>query len=1148
MAVIRQFKRILVANRSEIAIRVFRACTELGIRTLGIFSKEDRTALHRYKADETYPLDERLDPIKAYLDIPGIIAIAKRQGADAIHPGYGFLSENAAFARACAEAGIVFIGPTPELLDMMGDKTAARRKAQEIGLPVVPGTDEPLADPQAALALARGIGYPVILKASYGGGGRGMRVCTTDAELTEFLQQATREATAAFGRGEIFLEKFIPSPKHIEVQILADTHGHTVHLYERDCSVQRRHQKVVEIAPSPHLDAELRTRLCDQAVRLCSSVGYVNAGTVEFLVDKDGRHYFIEMNPRVQVEHTVSEMVTGIDIVKSQIRIAEGHPLASLQIGITDQAKVTQRGYAIQCRITTEDPANNFIPDYGRISAYRSAAGFGIRLDAGTAFSGALITPFYDSLLVKVCASGLTFDEACNKMDRALAEWRVRGVRTNLPFLRNVVNHPKFRAGDATTTFIADTPELLVFQERFDRASKILQFIGDVSVNGNPEVKGARPEKLRKPVLPAHDPDAPPPPGTRDLWKKLGTEKFCAWVRDQERLLITDTTFRDAHQSLFATRLRTLEMSRVAPAVAQHLSGLFSLEMWGGATFDVAMRFLHEDPWERLATLRKQIPNVLFQMLLRGANAVGYTNYPDNVVRRFVEEATRTGMDIFRIFDSLNWLPGILPAVEMVRAAGGIAEASICYTGNIDDPKRSKYDLKYYVDLAKQLEKGGAHMLGLKDMSGLLRPFAARRLIKALRDEVSLPIHLHTHDTAGIQAGSYLFAAEAGVNVVDCAFGAMSSLTSQPNMESIVAALEHQPRDTGLDFHKLLDFTYYWEEVRNYYAAFESGLKSPSADVYVHEIPGGQYSNLRPQAESVGVGDRIPELKRMYAVVNEMLGDIVKVTPSSKMVGDLALFMLTNNLTPQDLIARGRELTFPESVIGYFAGEIGQPPGGFPQPLADVILKGRKVFTGRPGDSMPAVDFDKTRRELEAKIARSPSDQDVLSYLMYPKVFTDFAAYSKRYGDVGPVPTDVMFYGMRKGEETEVEIERGKTLFIRLQAVSEPNAHGMRTLFFELNGHPREVEVLDKRLAKASAARPKADKDDLHHLGSPMPGTVVEVKAKAGDEVKEGDKLVVLEAMKMEMTLASPLAGVIKEITVNPKDRVDAGDLLVVFK
>jgi pyruvate carboxylase len=1145
---VRKFERVLVANRSEIAIRVFRACSELGIRTLGIFSKEDRSALHRYKGDETYPLDERMDPVKAYLDIPGIVAIAKRHGADAIHPGYGFLSESADFARACEAAGIAFIGPPPRVLELMGDKTAARKQAQKVGLPVVPGTDEPLSSPDEAARLAKEIGYPVILKASFGGGGRGMRVCRAEGELREFLAQAEREATAAFGRGEVFLEKYVESPKHIEVQILADAHGNTVHLFERDCSVQRRHQKVVEIAPSPKLDGRLRDRLCEEAVRLAASVGYVNAGTVEFLVDRDGRHYFIEMNPRIQVEHTVTEMVTGIDIVKSQIHVAEGHALASSDINIKSQADISLRGFAIQCRLTTEDPANNFIPDYGRIAHYRSAAGFGIRLDAGTAFSGAVITPYYDSLLVKVCAWGLKYDEACRKMERALAEWRVRGVRTNLPFLRNVLSHPKFREGDATTTFIADTPELLTFAERFDRASKLLEFIGDVSVNGNPEVKSSRPAGLRKPPLPPHDPDGPIPKGTRDLWKELGSEKFSAWIRDQKRLLITDTTYRDAHQSLLATRLRTHDMTRVGPAVARNLSGLFSLENWGGATFDVAMRFLHEDPWDRLAQLRKQIPNVLFQMLLRGANAVGYTNYPDNVVRAFVDQAVKGGMDVFRVFDSLNWLPGILPALGMVREAGGIAEGAICYTGHIDDPKRDRYDLAYYVKMAKELERAGANILGIKDMAGLLRPFAARKLVKALKNEVGLPIHLHTHDTAGVQAATLLFAAEAGVDIVDAAFGAMSSLTSQPILESLVAALERQERDTGFDFEKLLDFTYYWEEIRSAYAPFESGLKAPSADVYIHEIPGGQYSNLKPQAESVGVGHRIPELKRMYRVVNELLGDIVKVTPSSKMVGDLALFMLTNNLSPADLVERARELSFPESVVGYFAGDIGQPPGGFPKQLQEAVLKGRKPLTGRPGDSLPPVDLEKIRREVEGKIGRPASETDVISYLMYPKVLVDYATFTKKYGDVSPVPTDVMFYGLRKGEETEVEIERGKTLFIRLLAISEPNEHGVRTLFFELNGHPREVQILDRKLGKAAAARAKADKDNLHHLGSPMPGTVVEVKVKAGDEVREGDKLIVLEAMKMEMTLASPIAAVIKEITVKPRDRVDAGDLLVVFQ
>ena len=1145
----KKFQRILVANRGEIAIRVFRACSELGIRTLGIYSKEDRAALHRYKGDETYPLNPKLGPVEAYLDIPGIIAIAKRQGADAIHPGYGFLSENADFARACAEAGIVFIGPPPAALELLGDKTAARRQAIAQGIPVVPGS-EALSDVKAALEFAHKVGFPVIIKASFGGGGRGMRVCRNDEELSTMFAQAEREARLAFGRGEVFLEKYIEHPKHIEVQVLADAAGHTVHLYERDCSVQRRHQKVVEVAPAPRLDPAGRGKLCSEAVRLAQAAGYVNAGTVEFLVDETGKHYFIEMNPRVQVEHTVTEMVTGIDIVKSQIRIAEGHPLASPEIGISCQADVWVRGFAVQCRITTEDPANNFIPDYGRISHYRSAAGFGIRLDAGTAFSGAIITPFYDSLLVKVCAHALTMEDACRKMDRALAEWRVRGVRTNIQFLRNVVRHEKFVTGQATTRFIEESPELLHAEESHDRATRILQFIGDVSINGNPEVKGDRPAGLdaHKAPLPKLAVDTKIPPGTRDRWKQLGTADFCKWVTAQKQLLITDTTLRDAHQSLLATRLRTYDMAKVAPAMARNLAGLFSIEMWGGATFDVAMRFLHEDPWERLALLRKEIPNILFQMLLRGANAVGYSNYPDNVVRRFIEEAHRTGIDLFRVFDSLNWLPGILPALTMVRESGAIAEAAVCYTGNIDDPKRDRYPLTYYVTIAKELEKAGAHMLCIKDMAGLMRPFAARKLIKTLREEVGLPLHLHTHDTAGIQGATLLLAAEAGVQVVDCALGAMSGLTSQVNLESIVAALEHHERATGLDFGKLLEFTYYWEEVRRHYAAFESGLSASAADVYIHEIPGGQYSNLRPQAESVGVGDRIPELKRMYATVNAMLGDIVKVTPSSKMVGDLALFMMTNNLTPEEVIARGKELAFPESVVGYFAGDIGQPPGGFPERLQEVVLKGRAPITGRYGDSTPPVDLEKTRAELEQKIRRTPSDTDVLSYLMYPKVFTDFAAFSRKYTDVSLVPTDVLFYGLKVGEETEIEIEKGKTLFIKLVAVSEPNEQGERTLFFDLNGHPREVLVQDRHVSHKSAAKPKADRDNWHHVGSPMPGTVIEVKVTPGQEVREGEKLIVIEAMKMEMALPSPLTGVIKEVYAKSGERVDSGDLLLVFK
>ncbi len=1144
----RSFERILVANRSEIAIRVFRACTELGIRTIGVCSKEDRFALHRYKADETYTLDESLGPIKAYLDIPGIISIARRNQADAIHPGYGFLAENADFARACAEAGIVFIGPTPEALELTADKTAARKLAQTLHIPVVPGTDEPVTDPDAALAVARDIGYPVIIKASFGGGGRGMRVCRSEGELADLLEQASREAASAFGRGEVFLERYLDRPKHVEVQVLGDAHGSLVHLYERDCSVQRRHQKLVEVAPAAALEAGLRSRLCESAVALAKTVGYRNAGTVEFLVDGEGEFFFIEMNPRIQVEHTVTEAVTGIDIVKSQIHIAEGHELADPEIGISGQDDVTVRGHAIQCRITTEDPANGFAPDYGRLSHYRSASGFGIRLDAGTAFSGAIITPFYDSLLVKVTAWALSYPEACRKMDRALAEWRVRGVHTNTAFLRNVLRHPTFVAGQATTSFIEDTPELLVFPERFDRATKVLQFIGEISVNGNPHVKGDRPAKLREPVVPPHELGEAIPPGTRDRLKELGPDAFGQWIREQKPLMLTDTTFRDAHQSLLATRMRSQDMIRVAPAVARKLSGLFSLEMWGGATFDVSMRFLHEDPWERLVELRERIPNILFQMLLRGANAVGYTNYPDNVVKEFVREASQAGIDVFRIFDSLNWLPGILPAVEMVREAGTIAEGAICYTGNIDDPKRQKYDLKYYMDMAKELERAGCQILAIKDMSGLLRPFAARKLVTALRDEVGLPIHLHTHDTPGVQAASLLLACEAGVDVVDAAFGAMSTLTSQPNLESIVAAMEHQERETALDFDTLLAFSDYWEEVRNYYGPFESGLKASAGDVYVHEIPGGQYSNLRPQAEAVGVGDRLPELKRMYATVNQMLGDIVKVTPSSKVVGDLALFMLTNDLTPETVMERGKDLSFPESVIGYFAGDIGQPHGGFPEELRKIVLKGRKTFDGRPGDTLPPVDFDAVRAELQSRIDREPSHQDVLSYLMYPKVFVDYAAHLKEYSDVSHVPTGAFFYGLLEGEEIQVEIEQGKTLFIKLVAVSEADEEGRRTLFFELNGHPREVTVKDQSLAVEEVRRIKADPDNLHHLGSPMAGMVATVHAKAGEEVAEGDKLIVLEAMKMEMILSSPLHGVVKEVYAKSGDRVDGGDLLVVFQ
>jgi pyruvate carboxylase len=1143
------FSRILVANRSEIAIRVFRACAELDIRTIGIYSKEDRGALHRYKADESYPLPESRDPLKAYLDIPTIIRIAKQHGAEAIHPGYGFLSENPDFSRACQEAGIVFIGPTPELLEAMGDKTAARRQAQTLGIPVVPGTDQPLPDAESAVQWAAGVGYPVILKASFGGGGRGMRVANDDRELREYFTTATREAEAAFGRGDVFLEKYLARPKHIEVQVLADTHGNTVHLFERDCSVQRRHQKVIEIAPSPSITEELRAALCDSAVRLAQSVGYINAGTVEFLVDEGGGFYFIEMNPRIQVEHTVTEMVTGIDIVKCQIHVAEGKPLSDPRINISGQEAVTRRGYAIQCRITTEDPGNNFIPDYGRITHYRSAAGFGIRLDGGTAFSGAVITPFYDSLLVKLSAESLTFEDACRKLTRALSEFRIRGVKTNIPFLENVIRHPVFLEGRCTTTFIEENPGLFTFPQRADRATKLLEFIGDIVINGSPTLpKGTVTPKLRIAVIPA--PGSQPREtlkGSREVLRELGPERFSRWVCDQKRLLITDTTLRDAHQSLLATRVRTYDMVRVADAIQRDFPGMFSLEMWGGATFDVTMRFLSEDPWVRLAQLRERVPNILFQMLLRGANAVGYTNYPDNVVKGFVRVAAHEGIDLFRIFDSLNYVPAMLPAIDAVREAGAIAEAAICYTGDLFDPARSKYHLDYYVRMAKELERAGATMLGIKDMAGLLRPYAARKLVSTLKQEVGIPIHFHTHDTAGGQIGSYLFAAEAGVDVVDCAISSMSGLTSQPSMEALVAALQRQERDTELDLDALIRHADYWGVVREHYAPFESDLKSSSGDVYLHEIPGGQYSNLRPQAEAMGLGDRLPELKRMYAVVNEMLGDIVKVTPSSKVVGDLALYMLTHNLTPEEVLRRGEEIQFPESVVGLFAGEIGYPEGGFPQRLEEVVLKGRTPVEGRLGQHLPPIDLVKTRRELEKTLGRKVSDTEVMSHLMYPRVFQEFADHVRQYGDVSYVPTPVFFYGMEPGDEVAIEIEEGKILYIKLIAATPADAEGMVTLFFELNGHPREVKVPDRSTTATVKRHPKADPDNMHHVGAPMPGAVVEVAVQPGQAVEKDDLLVALEAMKMQMYINSPVRGTVKEVLVAPGARIDTGDLLVVF-
>jgi pyruvate carboxylase len=1144
-------QKILVANRSEIAIRVFRAATELGLRTVAIYSHEDRLALHRFKADESYQVGIGKGPVAAYLDIPSIIDIAKRVKADAVHPGYGFLSENPELARACRDAGITFVGPTVEQLQLFGDKLAAKALALKASLPIVPGTEEPVKPGAELRRQAKEIGYPIILKAGFGGGGRGMRVVTREEELDTKLDEASREAGNAFGNPAVFVEHYIPRAKHIEVQVLGDTHGNIVHLWERDCSVQRRHQKVVEIAPSPNLDSKIRQDLCAAAVALARKAKLVNAATVEFLVDIDsGKFYFIEVNPRIQVEHTVTEMVTGTDLVQAQILIAQGNNLHEPPIAIPPQEQITTRGFALQCRLTTEDPENNFIPDFGRLTHYRSPAGFGIRLDGGTAYSGAIITPYYDSLLVKMTAWAPTFDQAIRRMTRGLREYRLRGVKTNIPFLENLINHPTFKSGQATTTFIDTAPELFRLPVKRDRASKLLSFMGEVIVNGNPEVKGrVQKRELPEPIVPqaGHE---PVPMGLRNKFKEMGARKFCDWVTKQKQLFMTDTSFRDAHQSLLATRVRTFDMFRVAPFVARRLPNLFSLEMWGGATFDAALRFLKEDPWERLAVLRREIPNILFQMLLRAGNAVGYTNYPDDVVRAFVKAAAERGIDVFRIFDCFNWLPNMKPAIEAVLETGALCEPAICYTGDILDPRRSdKYTLKYYVDMAKKLEKMGAHLLGLKDMAGLLKPYAAEKLFKALREEVGIPIHFHTHDTAGIQPASIVKAADAGVNIVDGAIASVSGLTSQPNLNSLAEAFRHTPRETGLDVAAMNDVSTYWEAARELYYPFEPAMRAGTPEVYIHEMPGGQVTNLREQAASLGLGHRWPEVSRAYTEVNKLFGDIIKVTPSSKVVGDMALFIVTNNLKPEDILDEKRELSFPKSVVEFFEGRLGQPVGGFPEKLQRIVLRGKEPLKGRPADTMPPVDFDAVRLELRGKTKNAVSDNDLMSYLMYPREFIEFDKHRAQYGETWVLPTPVFFYGMEKGEEVEVEIEPGKKLIVKYITTSDPDGEGNRTVFFELNGVPRDVRISDKSLGKKAAhLHPKADPANPGHVGSPMPGKVVQVLVSLSQQVDKGQKLVGIEAMKMETSVAAPFAGRVREVHVRPGAVVEAKDLLVTLE
>ena len=1134
------FKKVLVANRGEIAMRIFRACHDLGLQSIAIYSNEDTYSAFRTAADESYLIGENESPLGAYLNIPRIIQLARQHGADAIHPGYGFLSENGDFARACEEAGIAFIGPSSDILDMMGDKLAAKQIAIACGVPTTPGTTEPLKDKEEACRLAQEFGFPVILKAAAGGGGRGMRRCDSVEEVAVNFELVKSEARKAFGNDDIFMEKFLVEPKHIEVQVLGDAYGNVVHLYERDCSLQRRYQKVVEFTPAFSVDPAVREELYADAVKIAKHVGYVNAGTLEFLVDREGHHYFIEMNPRIQVEHTVTEMVTGIDLVRSQILIAEGYPLSAPDIGIPDQASVRQNGYAIQCRVTTEDPANNFAPDTGKITAYRSAGGFGIRLDGGNAYTGAVISPYYDSLLVKITAWDNTFEGVCRKAVRAINEVRVRGVKTNIAFITNILKDPTFLAGKCHTKYIDETPSLFQLDESQDRATKMLKYIGNIVVKETGEHKFY--DTPRFPPVTGNRPN-----GLKQMLDREGPEAVSKWVLNQKKLLITDTTCRDAHQSLLATRVRTRDIVKGMEGTSEILADAFSLECWGGATFDVAYRFLHEDPWERLDLIREKAPNLLLQMLLRGANAVGYTNYPDNVIREFVKEAARSGVDVFRVFDSLNWIPGMEVAMDEVLNQGKICQATICYTGDILDPKRDRYTLEYYINMAKELERRGAHMLCIKDMAGLLKPYAAKKLVYELKQEIGIPIQLHTHNTSGSQVATLLLAAEAGVDVVDCAISSMSSLTSQPSLNAVVTALQGTERDTGLDPDRLQYLTDYWEDVRKRYDSFEAGIKCPATDIYRYEIPGGQYTNLKPQVESLGLGPRFQEVRENYKVVNDMLGGIVKVTPSSKMVGDMAIFMTQNNLTPENILEKGESLAFPDSAVSYFSGMMGQPPFGFPEDLQKVVLKGREPITCRPGELLAPVDFGEKRRELE-KLEPDPSWRDVLSYCLYPKVMEDYIKSKKEYGYIMRLGSHVFFHGLAVGETNKVNIADGKTLVIKYLGLGEVDEEGMRTVCFELNGVRRDVKVPDEAARKDIVKVPMADPEDKSQVGASIPGAVSRISVKPGDAVTVNQTLVIIEAMKMETAITARMDGVVDSIEIKEGDTVKGGQLLLTIR
>ncbi len=1138
-----RFKKILVANRGEIAIRVFRACNELGIRTVAVYTEEDKNALFRTKADESYLIGKGKGAIEAYLDISDIISLALKKGVDAIHPGYGFLSENAEFSKKCHEAGIKFIGPTAEMLDQLGDKVKSKLVAEKAQVPVVPGLEKTASSDEEAKEFAKHCGYPVMLKAAAGGGGRGMRIVREEKNLLREFHSARNEAKKAFGNDAVFIEKYIENPKHIEVQILGDEHGNIVHLFERDCSVQRRHQKIIEFTPALSITPAQREAICQDAIKIAKAVDYYNAGTVEFLVDKTGQHYFIEMNPRIQVEHTVTEMTTGIDLVQSQILVAQGCRLDSDEINIQSQDAIKPRGFAIQCRVTTEDPMNNFAPDTGKIDVYRTSSGFGIRLDGGSGFSGSIISPYYDSLLLKSTSWALSFNDTVRKAKRALQELVVSGVKTNVDFLLNVLNHPTFLSGDCNTNFIGEHPELFDIRPREDAELKLLKYIGQKVIN---DTKGNKPD-FDMPLIPKLE-KLEKLSGTKHILDTEGPEGLVQWIQQQKQLLITDTSFRDAHQSLLATRFRTRDMEKIAPAVSQMVPNLFSLEMWGGATYDVSYRFLKESPWDRLRSLREKVPNLLFQMLLRASNAVGYKNYPDNVVKEFIRESAAQGIDIFRIFDSLNWLEGMKVAMEEVQKTGKVCEAAICYTGDILDKTREKYNLDYYVNMAKELEKMGAHILAIKDMAGLLKPHSATVLIQALKDEIRIPIHLHTHDTSGNQVATLLMAAQAGVDIVDGAFSGFSGLTSQPSLNSVVAALKNTERDTLLDLDNAQAISEYFSSVRPYYAQFESDLKSSSTDVYRYEIPGGQYSNLKPQVESFGLGHRFNDVKEMYRTVNFMLGDIVKVTPSSKVVGDMAIFMIQNDLNPENIYEKAQNMAFPDSAVSFFEGMMGQPMGGFPKDLQQLVLKDRKPITCRPGELLEDEDFEKLATYLAETHEIQPQKEDVLSAALYPKVFDDYLKYKKDYGNISSMDSDVYFYGLKEGETSDIEIEEGRVLIVKLIQIGDLDGQGNRAIEFEVNGNRREIKIhdLDKESSKSQISlKAMADPNNIREIGANIPGAIIKVLVDDGDQVEENQIVAVIEAMKMETNILAPLSGKVESVFIKEGDMVESGELLV---